>query len=129
MRTSFLCLAPAEAATIRDALPRASEAEGAVARLAAFADPTRLRIALVLAATSELCVGDTAGLLGLPVKLVSHHARYLAERGLATRQREGKLIRYRLTDEARTLLEAAFGRPLPVEVEVGHHRAHAEAGT
>ena len=72
-------------------------------------------------------MGDTAGLLDLPVKLVSHHARYLAERGLATREREGKLIRYRLTDEARALLEAAFGRPLPVRVEVGHHHAHAEA--
>jgi DNA-binding transcriptional ArsR family regulator len=79
----------------------------------------------VLAATSELCVGDTAGLLELPVKLVSHHARYLAERGLATREREGKLIRYRVTDEARALLEAAFGHPLPVQVEVGHHHASA----
>ena len=56
---------------------------------------------MVLAGASELCVGDTAALLGLPIKLVSHHVRSLAERGLATKQRDGKLIRYQLTEEAR----------------------------
>lgn len=120
MRTSFLCLSEGEAARLGEALPAAAEREQAARRLGALADPTRLRVALVLAATNELCVGDTATLLELPVKLVSHHIRALAERGLATKHRDGKLIRYRLTGEARRILEAAFDRPLPVQVEVGH---------
>ena len=105
---------------MQTAFPAESELDAAVRRLGAFSDPTRLRVAMVLAAASELCVGDTAALLGLPVKLVSHHVRSLAERGLATKHRDGKLIRYQLTDEARALLEAVLGRALPIRVEVAH---------
>ena len=110
---------------MQTALPAEGELDAAVRRLGAFSDPTRLRVAVVLAAASELCVGDTAALLGLPVKLVSHHVRSLAERGLATKHRDGKLIRYQLTDEARSLLEAALGRALPIRVEVAQN-AHIE---
>jgi DNA-binding transcriptional ArsR family regulator len=125
MRTNYLCLSAGQVARLRSALPADGELDGAVRRLGAFSDPTRLRVAMVLAAASELCVGDTAALLGLPVKLVSHHVRSLAERGLATKHRDGKLIRYQLTDEARLLLEAALGRALPIRVEVAHG-AHVE---
>jgi DNA-binding transcriptional ArsR family regulator len=125
MRTNYLCLSDGQATRLRLALPADDELDGAVRRLGAFSDPTRLRVAMVLAAASELCVGDTAALLGLPVKLVSHHVRSLAERGLATKHRDGKLIRYQLTDEARRLLEAALGRDLPIRVEVAHG-AHVE---
>ncbi|MDP9257867.1 MAG: metalloregulator ArsR/SmtB family transcription factor [Actinomycetota bacterium] len=125
MRSNYLCLSAEQATRLHTALPAESELDRAVRRLGAFSDPTRLRVAMVLAAASELCVGDTAALLGLPIKLVSHHVRSLAERGLATKHRDGKLIRYQLTDEARALLEAAFGRALPIRVEVAHD-AHVE---
>jgi DNA-binding transcriptional ArsR family regulator len=120
MRSTYLCLSAEQATSLQMALPAGGELDGVVRRLGAFSDPTRLRVALVLAAASELCVGDTAALLELPVKLVSHHVRSLAERGLATKHRDGKLIRYQLTDEARLLLEAALGRALPIRVEVPH---------
>ena len=110
---------------MQTSLPADDELDAAVRRLGAFSDPTRLRVAMVLAAASELCVGDTAALLGLPIKLVSHHVRSLAERGLATKHRDGKLIRYQLTEEARGLLEAALGRALPIRVDVAHD-AHIE---
>jgi DNA-binding transcriptional ArsR family regulator len=124
MRTSFLCLTDIDAARLRTALPSDGELALAARRLGALADPTRLRVAVVLATASELCVGDTADLLGLPVKLVSHHVRTLAERGLATKHRDGKLVRYRLTDEARELLASGLGQPVPVQVEVAPHDHH-----
>jgi DNA-binding transcriptional ArsR family regulator len=120
MRSNYLCLSPEQATRLQTALPAESELDAVVQRLGAFSDPTRLRVAMVLAAANELCVGDTAALLGLPVKLVSHHVRALAERGLAGKRRDGKLIRYELTNEARVLLEAALGRALPIRVEVTH---------
>ena len=125
MRTNYLCLNDGQAARLQTSLPADGELDAVVRRLGAFSDPTRLRVAMVLAAASELCVGDTATLLGLPIKLVSHHVRSLAERGLATKHRDGKLIRYQLTDEARGLLEAALGRSLPIRVQVAHD-AHIE---
>jgi DNA-binding transcriptional ArsR family regulator len=128
MRTNFLCLTPTQAARVDAATPSAAERELAVRRLGALSDPTRLRVALVLASTSELCVRDTATLLDLPIKLVSHHMRCLAERGLATKERDGKLIRYRLTDEARQILDAAFDRPRPVQVRVEHARPAKAVG-
>ena len=88
----------AEAARLEAAQPAEQELDALAWRLGALADP-RLRVALVLASAGELCVGETAALLGLPIKLVSHHVRCLAERGLATKQLEGKLIRYRLTQD------------------------------
>jgi DNA-binding transcriptional ArsR family regulator len=49
---------------------------------------------------------------------VSHHVRALAERGLATKERDGKLIRYRLTEDAHRLLEAAFGRAIQAYIDL-----------
>jgi DNA-binding transcriptional ArsR family regulator len=118
MRMSYLCLTDDDAAHVRAAQPAEGELVGAAWRLAALADPTRLRVALVLATSGELCVGDTATLLDLPLKLVSHHVRALAERGLATKERDGKLIRYRLTEDAHRLLEAAFGRAIPAHLDL-----------
>jgi ArsR family transcriptional regulator, lead/cadmium/zinc/bismuth-responsive transcriptional repressor len=115
---NYLCLTAEEAARVGAAQPTKGELAGAAWQLAALADPTRLRVALVLATSGELCVGDTATLLDLPIKLVSHHVRALAERGLATKERDGKLIRYRLTEDAQRLLEAAFGRAIPAHVDL-----------
>jgi DNA-binding transcriptional ArsR family regulator len=120
---NYLCLSSEDAARVSAAQPDEAELAGAARCLGALADPTRLRVALVLASAGELCVGDTANLLGVPIKLVSHHVRSLAERGLATRQRDGKLIRYRLTEDARRLLEAAFSCELAPGLEVADQRA------
>ena len=118
MRMSYLCLTDEDAARVRAAQPSEGELVGAAWQLAALSDPTRLRVALVLATYGDLSLGDTATLLDLPLKLVSHHVRALAERGLATKERDGKLIRYRLTEDAQRLLEAAFGRAIPAHVDL-----------
>jgi DNA-binding transcriptional ArsR family regulator len=120
---NFLCLTADDGAQLAHAQPSEIELVNAGRSLGALADPTRLRVAAVLATSTELCVGDTAALLGLPVKLVSHHMRTLADRGLATRSRHGKLVRYCLTDGARALLEAALGRPLTARIPVRTHAA------
>ena len=119
---NYLCLTPAGAARLTAAQPGEGELADVARGLSALADPTRLRVALVLASAGELCVGDTATLLDLPIKLVSYHVRSLAERVLATKQRDGKLVQYRLTEDARTLLEAAFGREFSSRPAVADQR-------
>jgi DNA-binding transcriptional ArsR family regulator len=108
MSDRFLCLTDDQARAIRACQPDDDDLRAAARRLALLGDPTRIRIALVLRDARELCVGDTANLLGLNIALVSHHARALAANGLATKERQGKLIRYRLTPAAIDLLAVAF---------------------
>jgi DNA-binding transcriptional ArsR family regulator len=102
------CLGEDEARAALAALPSAEALAASAERAAAFADPTRLRVACVLAEVGELCVGDTAAMLQLPIALVSHHVRSLHARGLAEKRRDGKLVRYRLTPAGADLLAAAL---------------------
>jgi ArsR family transcriptional regulator len=71
-----------------------------------LADPTRTRIVHLLALSPrELCVCDIALVLGLSVSALSHQLRFLRERGLCERRREGRLMYYRLADaRLRTLV-------------------------
>ena len=108
MSERFLCLTAAEADALRQRQPADAEVRAAARRLALLGEPNRVRIALVLRDVGELCVGDSAALLGLPVTLVSHHVRALAAAGLAEKRRDGKLVRYRLTPLAVDLLEIAL---------------------
>jgi DNA-binding transcriptional ArsR family regulator len=107
----FLCLTDAQARDAVGALPPTAEIAAAARRLALLGDPNRIRIALVLREVGELCVGDTANLLGLNIALVSHHVRALAASGLAEKRRDGKLVRYRLTPAAEELLAVALAQP------------------
>ena len=64
-----------------------------------LADPTRTRIVHLLALSPrELCVCDIALVLGLSVSALSHQLRFLRERGLCERRRDGRLMYYRLSD-------------------------------
>lgn len=71
-----------------------------------LADPTRTRIVHLLALSPrELCVCDIALVLGLSVSALSHQLRFLRERGLCERRRDGRLMYYRLADaRLRTLI-------------------------
>lgn len=71
-----------------------------------LADPTRARIIHLLALSSrELCVCDIALVLGISVSALSHQLRFLRERGLCERRRDGRLMYYRLADaRLRTLI-------------------------
>ena len=105
---NYLCITEAQAAAARAAQPSDKQIEAATRRFALFGDPTRVRIAIVLRETGELCVGDTAKVLNLKISLVSHHLRAFAAHDLAEKRRDGKLIRYKLTDAALELLDHAF---------------------
>lgn len=64
-----------------------------------LASAPRLEI-LELLAQRERSVEDLVAATGLPVANVSQHLQHLKRSGLAMNRREGKYIRYRLTDPA-----------------------------
>lgn len=68
--------------------------------LRALGDENRLRI-LMLLRERDLCVLEVVGALGISQPLASSHLAVLREAGLATAHREGRRIRYRLSEEAR----------------------------
>ncbi len=63
-----------------------------------FADPSRLSIVEVLRA-GPLAVGEIVERTGLRQSNVSNHLRCLADCGLVVSNREGRYVRYRLSDE------------------------------
>lgn len=68
--------------------------------LKALADENRLRI-LMLLRERELCGLELMGVLGLSQPLVSSHLGVLRSAGLVEARREGKRMRYSLTDIGR----------------------------
>jgi ArsR family transcriptional regulator len=84
-------------------------------RLAALADPVRLRIVGVLAAGGR-CVCDLRHEVPVPANLLSYHLRVLRESGLVAARRRGRWIDYRLDPNGfdvlwRELGEAGVPRP------------------
>lgn len=73
------------------------DAEMAVNQLRALAEPTRLRIMLLLAG-AELSVKDLTRILGQSQPRISRHLKLLAEAQLIDRHREGAWVNVRLND-------------------------------
>jgi DNA-binding transcriptional ArsR family regulator len=103
----LLCLDLPKAERIRSGLPARDAIAQRSVLFKALSDPTRLEMALALAATDELCVCDLAWVTGRAENLVSHHLRALKSAGLAHSRREGRMVLYSLTPSGRTLLAAA----------------------
>jgi ArsR family transcriptional regulator, lead/cadmium/zinc/bismuth-responsive transcriptional repressor len=101
----LLCLDLPKAEAARRALPDLPALEAAAAAAKALGDPTRLAIALALAAADTACVCDLAWIVGRDEKLVSHHVRVLRAAGLAVSAREGKMVMYSLTGQGQALLD------------------------
>ena len=74
--------------------------ESMVKCLRALGDENRLRI-LMLLRERDLCVLEIIGALGISQPLASSHLAVLREAGLAVAHREGRRIRYGLSQEAR----------------------------
>lgn len=72
----------------------------AVGVLKAVAEPTRLRV-LVLLARGELNVKDLTRVLGQSQPRISRHLKLLAEAGLVERAPEGSWVYFRLAEEGR----------------------------
>ena len=82
-------------------MPDTADRARAVAalRFRALGDETRLRVLETLV-TGERCVSDIMDALGLGQSLVSHHLRALREAGLVTVRRDGRRIRYAISEPA-----------------------------
>ena len=87
------------------------------ARLAALADPVRLRIVGVLAGGTQ-CVCDLQAAVPVAANLLSYHLRVLRDAGLVAAARRGRWVDYRLDPDGFAVLWAqvsAAGVPLPGE--------------
>jgi ArsR family transcriptional regulator len=82
----------------------------------ALADPTRLRITLLLE-RRELCVCELMFVLEMEQSRVSHHMRVLRDAGIAEDVREGRWIIYRIPEEARALVGDLFAGALRERAE------------
>lgn len=109
-RCEVLCLDLELAESLRRSRLAQDAAQAAAQRARAFSDPTRLSLIATLAEADELCVCDLAWVTERAQNLVSHHLRSLRSDGLVTSRREGKMVLYSITEEARHLLAAALGR-------------------
>src|SRR3954454_8040192 len=69
----------------------------AVGALKAVAEPTRLRL-LVLLAAGELTVKDLTRVLGQSQPRISRHLKLLAEAGLVGRSPEGSWVYFRIAE-------------------------------
>ena len=112
-RCELLCLDLPKAENLRASRLSDDAARLVSERAKALADPTRLTIALALAATDELCVCDLAWVIERAENLVSHHLRFLRSAGLATSRRDGKMVMYAVTPAGAALL-AALSAEVPV---------------
>jgi ArsR family transcriptional regulator, arsenate/arsenite/antimonite-responsive transcriptional repressor len=79
---------------------------------AALADPVRLRLLSLVAATDEVCSCDLQAPLGKSQPTVSHHTKALAEAGLIIGERRGKWVWWQVVPERLAALQAALA-PTP----------------
>ena len=80
----------------------ADRAEDLARKLKALADPTRLRLVSIVAASEaeEACVCDLIEPVGLSQPTVSHHLRILMEAGFLSRSKRGTWAYYKLVPGA-----------------------------
>lgn len=98
-RCEEVCLHPESVRPILASLLSRRQADAAGAWFATLADPTRTRILQALALAPELCVCDLALALDMSVSALSHQLRYLRERGVVARRKDGRVAFYSLADE------------------------------
>jgi ArsR family transcriptional regulator len=91
------CCAPLTRETLS-----AEQAEDLSRSLKALADPTRLRLISIVAASDdqEACVCDLIEPVGLGQSTVSHHLKILMDAGFLTRSKRGTWAYYRLVPGA-----------------------------
>jgi ArsR family transcriptional regulator len=81
------------------------------ARIRGLADPARLRVLSILAASpeGEVCVCDLVAPLGKSQPTVSHHLKILSDAGLIEGQRRGKWVWYSLNRDRLSELQSTLG--------------------
>lgn len=83
---------------LEEELPPEQVLEEAVTQLKGFADPTRLKILLMLKG-GEVCVYQIVDALGISQSAVSHQLRTLRSARLVDFTKRGRHVFYRLADE------------------------------
>lgn len=103
-------------------------AEAGLAALRAIAEPTRLRI-LVLLGGGELTVKDLTTILGQSQPRISRHLKLMHEAGLLTRVQEGSWVYFRLADDTAVahLASGVSASFAPSDDEFRRDRDRAEA--
>ena len=89
----------------------AAQAEQVAPLLKALADPVRLRLVSLIAASAggEACVCDLNDAFDLTQATISHHLKVLHEIGLLDRSKRGVWVYYRVRAEALADLSALLG--------------------
>lgn len=95
-----------------DAVQRADASlSDASRRLRLLADPTRLRLLVAIHAAPGSTVGELAEAAGISANTASQALARLHEDGVLSRRREGRFIRWSLSDEAAHELLHTLGAP------------------
>ena len=86
------------------------EAGGLADALRVLADPARLRLLSLIAASpgGDACACDLVEPLGLAQPTVSHHLKVLHKAGLLSRERRGRWVHYRVHAEPLEHLASAL---------------------
>lgn len=75
------------------------EAEVLARGFAALADPVRLRLLSMIAATDEVCSCDLLQPLGKSQPTISHHTKALVEAGLIAGEKRGRWVYWKVVPE------------------------------
>jgi ArsR family transcriptional regulator len=97
-------------ASVLAALLDSTDAAELASGFSALADPVRLRVLSILAASpeGEVCVCDFVEPLGKSQPTVSHHLKILSEAGLVHGDRRGKWVWYSLNRARLAELQATL---------------------
>src|SRR4051812_37312251 len=98
-----VCCAPLQAAPLAD-----QEAAELAKVFAALADPVRLRLLSLIAASGEVCSCDLEGPLGKSQPTISHHTKALADAGLITGEKRGRWMMWTIVPERLAAVRAAL---------------------
>jgi ArsR family transcriptional regulator len=76
---------------------------------AALADPVRLKLLSLIAATGEMCSCDLLVPLAKSQPTVSHHTKILAESGLIAGDKRGRWVYWRVVPERADFVRQVLG--------------------
>jgi ArsR family transcriptional regulator, arsenate/arsenite/antimonite-responsive transcriptional repressor len=84
------------------------QAEAVAHILKALADPVRLRLMSLIAASGEACVCDLTVPFDVSQPTISHHLRVLRQAGLVDAERRGTWVYYRARRDALDAIGSLF---------------------
>lgn len=103
VQTITACCEPVTEAPLAE-----DEAHDLAAAFKVLADPVRLRLLSLVAATDEVCACDLVEPLGRSQPTVSHHLSVLTDAGLLTREKRGRWAWFRVVPERLQILADAL---------------------